>query len=88
MVKGTGSTYKGSCGSEEEFGLSGDKMKHQTSYRMNVHHYMPTAMSPVALDRYEKAFADITSTSISNNNKGITISLNNKIILFFYYDYY
>lgn len=31
---------------------------HQEAYNMQRHHYMPTAMSPVALDRYERAFAD------------------------------
>lgn len=27
-------------------------------YSMARHHYMPTAMSPVALDRYDRAFSD------------------------------
>lgn len=27
-------------------------------YSLARHHYMPTAMSPVALDRYERAFVD------------------------------
>ncbi len=40
----TSSLGKGPCGSEP--------------YSMARHHYMPTAMSPVALDRYERAFAD------------------------------
>ena len=42
-----------------KLGLSQSGSSSQTdSYSMQRHHYMPTPMSPVALDRYERAFAD------------------------------
>lgn len=52
-VKQTTPTPRNIASSSLEKGPCGDE-----PYSLARHHYMPTAMSPVALDRYERAFAE------------------------------